>query len=120
MMITLCNDSHDDNSHEPNGRTLRHASGNKLQNTPPPPPPQTKLDHGWPPKASQPGDDSRASFLLDVVTSNTQQLTLFLLSCHLSDPPSHEFAKHVKDDTYTALAQNSDYNAHDSHDDSVQ
>ena len=27
LMITLCNDSHDDNSHEPNGRTLRHAFG---------------------------------------------------------------------------------------------
>ena len=27
VMITLCNDSHDDNSHEPNGRTLRHAFG---------------------------------------------------------------------------------------------
>ena len=49
-----------------------------------------------------------------------QQLTLFMLSCHLLDPPSHEFAKRVKDDTYTALKQNSDYNASDSHDDSVQ
>ena len=45
--------------------------------------------------------------------------SLFLLSCYLSDPPSHEFAKHVKADTYTALMQNSDYNASDSRDDSV-
>ena len=28
-MIILCNDPHDDNSHEPNGRTLCHAFANK-------------------------------------------------------------------------------------------
>ena len=55
-----------------------------------------------------------------LVTSNTQRqvpatnLVLAILP-PISDPPSHEFAKHVKDDTYTALMQNSDYNANDSH-----
>ena len=35
--MTPCNDSHENNSSEPSGRTLRHAFGNKK-----------KLDHGWP------------------------------------------------------------------------
>ena len=69
--------------------------------------------------------DMRLSRCWDSTATDSQNLTgsraihndnsLFLLSCHISDPPSHEFAKPPSCKTVTTMILRND-----SHDDSVQ
>ena len=74
------------------------------------------LDHGWPESITARRSFPRKFFARCDTATNLVPAVL----PPIGNPPSQEFAKHVKDDTYTALEQNSDYNASDSHDDSAQ
>ena len=78
-----------------------------------------KLDHGWPESVTARRSFQRKFFARCCNGQYTASNLVPAILPPIGPPPSHEFAKHVKDDTYTALEQNSDYNANGSHDDSV-